>query len=66
MKTPNDIKNDFFYTIDEVADMLKLTPTTVRTYVNKGKINAIKLGKSWRITPDDLKNFFNDSNSDLK
>jgi len=49
-----------FYTTDEVADILKVDPESVRRYVRRGKLKAIKLGgKFIRIEKKDLNNFIN-------
>jgi excisionase family DNA binding protein len=48
-----------FYTISEVAEILKVTQGTVSEWVRKGKIGAIKVGgtKTVRISEEDLKRF---------
>lgn len=43
------------YTIDEAADILKVYPNTLRGYVKKGIVNAVKIGGRYRITEDELK-----------
>ena len=40
--------------IKEVALELNLNPMTVFRYIQKGKINAVKVGRDWRIAPDEL------------
>lgn len=42
-------KNKPYYTIKEYADLLSVTPQTVYNQINSGGINAVKVGKSWRI-----------------
>ena len=42
------------YTVDEVADILQVTRRTVYNYIKEGKLNAKKIGKSWRITSKDI------------
>lgn len=46
-----------FYTAEEVADILKLDIVTVRRYLSLGDMKGAKIGKSWRITEEDLKEF---------
>lgn len=46
-----------FYTVDEVAELLGLHVKTVRGYVRSGKLPAIRIGKSYRITAADLAAF---------
>lgn len=48
-----------FYTIDDVSDILGVTRQTVSKYIKKEKINAIKLGKSYRIYKGDFVDFIN-------
>jgi len=36
------------WTVDEVADFLKLQPETIRSMARRGELPAIKLGKVWR------------------
>ena len=45
------------YTTQQVAEILHLQVTTIRDYIKLGKIKAYKVGKSWRITEEDLKEF---------
>ena len=45
------------YTTQQVADILQLKPKTIREYIKQGKIRAYKIGKSWRVTEEDLKEF---------
>jgi excisionase family DNA binding protein len=43
--------------IEEVAARLSLHPETVRLFLRKGKINGVKIGRGWRVTPDALADF---------
>lgn len=47
------------YTCDEVADRYKVKVITVWDWIRQKKLNAIKLGREYRISEDDLKNFEN-------
>ena len=49
--------NNDFLTIYEVADVLGLHHKTVRGFIAGGKLKAIKAGKQWRITREDLDAF---------
>lgn len=46
-----------YYTVDEVAELLTMHPKTIQRYIREGKIQATKVGKSWRITEAYLKAF---------
>lgn len=45
------------YTLDEVADILKVTRRTLYTYVKEGKLPAVKMGKYWRVPQESLQSF---------
>lgn len=45
------------YTLDEVAEILKVTKRTLYTYVKEGKLPAVKMGKYWRVSQDTLEAF---------
>jgi len=50
-----------FYTIDEIAELLKISYLTVFRWVKAGKLTAYKVGKQYRIETNDLNNFLNES-----
>jgi len=39
-----------FYTINEVAEMLDLSPVTIARWCNSGAIPAYRLGRKWKIS----------------
>ena len=41
-------------TIHDVASKLNVDERTVRELIRKNELRAIKVGKEWRITEDDL------------
>lgn len=41
-------------TIHDVAASLNVDERTVRELIRKNELRAIKIGKEWRVTPDDL------------
>jgi excisionase family DNA binding protein len=45
------------YTIDEIADILKVTQRTIYNYIKSGALKAIKIGKYWRVKHSDLELF---------
>ena len=49
------IKN--YYTVDQISDMLNIHPKTIQRYIREGRLGAIKIGKSWRVTGHDLSAF---------
>lgn len=48
---------DKFYSVDEIAEMIKIHPKTVLRYIREGKLKASKVGKSWRVSGHDLSTF---------
>jgi excisionase family DNA binding protein len=39
---------DPLWTVDDVADYLKLQPETIRSMARRGELPALKIGKVWR------------------
>lgn len=54
-------KEEQYYTIKEVAEILKVAYLTVYRWVKDGKIEAYQLGKEYRIKKDDLDKFMESS-----
>lgn len=48
------------YTCDEVAERYKVKVITVWDWIRQQKLNAIKLGREYRISEDDLIKFENE------
>lgn len=46
-----------YYTIEEVAKMLKVAYLTVYRWIQSGKLNSNKAGKQYRIKKEDLDKF---------
>lgn len=42
------------YTLDEVADELRVTKRTVYDYVKFKKIMSVKVGKMWKVSESEL------------
>jgi putative molybdopterin biosynthesis protein len=49
-----DIK---LYTLQEVANILKVSRQTIYNYVTAGKLKATKFGKEYRVTEANLQEF---------
>lgn len=45
------MKTDQFYTVRTLAEKLAITPMTVYRLVDRGKLPAVKIGKSLRFNP---------------
>jgi excisionase family DNA binding protein len=57
-KKPAKPIGDRLLTLREAAEILRLNPRTVRTYVQRGEIEARIIGGRWRFRRTDLDSFF--------
>ncbi|MFI7003096.1 helix-turn-helix domain-containing protein [Nocardia sp. NPDC050175] len=48
---------DRLYSVEQVAERLGLHVRTIRTYVRDGRLNAVRIGKQYRIAEADLEAF---------
>ncbi|MDA3648680.1 helix-turn-helix domain-containing protein [Saccharopolyspora indica] len=48
---------DEMYSVEQVADLLGLHVRTVRGYIRGGRLNAVRIGKQYRISRSDLEAF---------
>jgi len=46
-----------YYTVDEIAGLIKIHPKTIQRYIREGRLKASKVGKSWRVSGHDLSTF---------
>lgn len=51
------MNQDELLTTEEVAQILKVQPITVRTYISRGELPAVSLGGSYRVYRRDLDEF---------
>ena len=49
--------NNNLLTPEQVAELLQVHVLTVYSYIRRGKLDAIRLGRNYRITPKDLTRF---------
>ena len=47
-------------TVHEVAELLNVRESTVRTLINDKQLRAVKLGRDWRIAVKDLEAFLDE------
>lgn len=57
----NEITATKFYTIEEIAELLKVSYLTVFRWIQAGKLSAYKVGKGYRIEVSDLMSFLEKS-----
>lgn len=64
MVNPSDMSDIKFLTIAEVAAVMRVSKMTVYRLVHSGELPAVRVGRSFRVTEDDVndylrKSFFN-------
>jgi excisionase family DNA binding protein len=47
-RTNPGVFSDPLWTVEDVADYLKLQPETIRAMARRGELPALKIGKVWR------------------
>lgn len=55
------MKNNSFYTVEQVAELLQVHWQTVLNYIKSGKLKALRLGKGYRIPKNELDNFIREN-----
>lgn len=55
--TGTEIQGVIFYTVQQIAMMLRITPQTVRTYIKEGKLKGKRVGRPILITEESLNSF---------
>jgi excisionase family DNA binding protein len=46
-----------FYSLEEIAERLRVSNQTIRRWIKSGRLTAYKPGREWRIRPSDLEEF---------
>lgn len=57
------MKSNSFYTVEQVAELLQVHWQTVLNYIKGGKLEAMKLGRGYRISQDALNLFIQKQSS---
>ncbi len=52
--------DETYYTLDEIAQRLKVSYRTVYRWVQAKELSAYKLGTEWRVAESDLQEFLQD------
>ena len=55
---PRKIGGLTLYSVDDLHEMLGVSKLTLRSYIRNGKIRGRKLGVSWYVTEDAIKEYF--------
>lgn len=51
------MENSEYYSIEEISKRLKVAYLTVYRWIRSGKLKAVKAGKQYRISSDNLSKF---------
>lgn len=52
---------DEFYTVEELADKLKVSEQTIRLWIREGRLEAYKFGRAHRVPAAALQRFLDES-----
>lgn len=55
MSIPDEMRK--LYTVEEVAEVLQVSPYSVRQYLKDGVLRGGKIGNSWRVTHASLNEY---------
>jgi len=58
---PGDINDVRFLTVAEVATMMRVSKMTVYRLVHSGELPAVRVGRSFRVTEDDVQEYLRKS-----
>ena len=61
MNTPADHADPKFLTVAEVAAMMRVSKMTVYRLVHNGELPAVRVGRSFRVTEDDVDEYLRKS-----
>ena len=50
-----------FYTTEEVANFLKISAKTVREMIKSKRLEAVRVGKEYRITEDQIRKYIKEN-----
>lgn len=60
------MKSNSFYTVEQVAELLQVHWQTVLNYIKGGKLEAMKLGRGYRISKESLDRFIKQNSSKMQ
>ena len=52
-----DIAGTTVYTLKEISEQLDVSVVTLRTYIDEGRLKAVRLGRKYRVTQEALQDF---------
>jgi len=60
------MKNNSFLTVEQVAELLQVHWQTVLNYIKSGKLEAVRLGKGYRISEEAINKFVKTNKTDTR
>lgn len=57
------ITTPVFHTTNEVADLLKVHVKTIREMIKSGRLQAVRVGKEYRITEDQVRRYIGENST---
>jgi hypothetical protein len=61
-KKPRELGELRIYDLQEIYEKIGLTPLSARKFIKAGQLKARKIGSTWFVTEDALKEFFESGN----
>lgn len=61
---PKKIGNLTLYSVDDLHEQLGISKMTLRTYLREGRIRGRKLGVSWYVTEEAIREYFDEPQPD--
>jgi excisionase family DNA binding protein len=58
---PTEIRGETYYTVTELAEVLSITPQTVRKYIKDGRIDSQRIGRPLLIRERAIKEFLGET-----
>lgn len=52
-----NLNDTIFYTVDDASQLVGVDADTIRRHIRNGALRAQKIGKTYLITEDDMRNF---------
>lgn len=46
-----------FFTVHEIAELLKISEATIRSWIHDGELRAVRFGREFRVSAKDLEAF---------
>lgn len=60
---PKKVGDLTLYSVDDLHDLLDISKMTLRTYLREGRIRGRKLGVSWYVTEEAIREYFDEPQS---